>query len=609
MHMYTLEYSCAMRRLSCLKSCVWSFVGAVWNNCVVSLCICIVLLWIARDWYSSIECKPTCILNATYTLLMSTWNVTDKIGLIARDWYSSIECRPTLNSTCIPTCILNATFTLLMSTWNVTDKIGRGIRDHLMASGLFIVFVLPYFVRLWSNFHLIANSVRQKFENPDVHALIREGPHFERDEEEGEVTKAFLNQTDTLGLVGVVFGPAGTGKSNVVRTVCKGKKGVIYMEIGSPRQFPYHLAIACGVPVEPNWLNIAISKLFPAWKTHLTLPSKDEEALALVLPVIAEGCNAYKEKNNKRIPVLFIDGVDILAKQTDNTLYVNLVDWAKKCANEDSLRIVLVCSDSHVLALDQQSFKSRLDALIEIGDVTEDQAVQTLMMDKYGFENYLAKNIYDIVGGRLADIHKVVAVWRSSKEVVVPQEVVNAVKRISNTAELRTAIHAALDPGHSQGDKSEDIDADMKELVRGIIRSKNFTPMEKDAFIKKTKCQFNREMQQALCKVLCKRNKHGKGNAQHEMDEKPEIKLHIIKEALNANNPKTVEEIAFGYPDHSQIESVVASIHEFLVHNVLRITKHRTLLCYNKSAHDVLTAYVTGRPKPNYCFHCRPRRY
>ena len=199
-----------------------------------------------------------------------------------------------------------------------------------------------------------------------------------------------------MGLIGVVFGPAGTGKSNVVRTVCsktqdgKKAKGVVYMEIGSPRQFAYHLAKACGVPVEPNWLDAVVSKLFATFRTHITLPSNDEDALALVLPVITEGCRAYKDRHNGRIPVLFIDGVDILAKQKDNKLYVNLVDWAKKCANEDSLRIVLVCSDSHVLALDQQSFKSRLDAVIEIDDVSEHQAVQELMVDKYGFTKDLA---------------------------------------------------------------------------------------------------------------------------------------------------------------------------------------------------------------------------
>ena len=55
--------------------------------------------------------------------------------------------------------------------------------------------------------------------------------------------------------------------------------------------------------------------------------------------------------------------------------YLNLVDWAKKCPNENSLRIVFVCSDSHVLVLDQQSFKSRLDTLIEIGDVGKNKAL------------------------------------------------------------------------------------------------------------------------------------------------------------------------------------------------------------------------------------------
>lgn len=321
----------------------------------------------------------------------------------------------------------------------VTDETVKGIYNHPLPSALFTSLLLPYFVtRIWSYCNGITSRVRKKFENPDAHALIREGIHFERTEVD-EVRRAFLNQTDTLGLVGVVFGPAGTGKSNVVRTVCrrevaggepKGVEGVIYMEIGSPSQFPYHLAKACGVPVEPSWFDVAISKLFPAWKTHLTLPSNDKDALALVLPVIAEGGREYKNNHkHKHIPVLFIDGVDILAKQ-DEILYQNLVDWAKKCANEDSLRIVFVCSDSHVLVLDQQSFKSRLDTLIEIGDVDENQAIKKLMVEKYGVEEDLAREIYKIVGGRLSDIHKFISKWRGTKQVDVSDEVVNATKGI-----------------------------------------------------------------------------------------------------------------------------------------------------------------------------------
>ena len=143
----------------------------------------------------------------------------------------------------------------------------------------------------------------------------------------------------------------------------------------------------------------------------------------------------------------------------------------------------------------------------------------------------------------------------------------------------------------------------MKELVRGIIRSRNFTKKEKDDLIKETKCQFHREMRQALCKVLCKGNKHEK-DEKRKNDSKHEIKEYIIRDVLNATeakNPKTVEDIAFGYPDHSEIESVIAAIQEFLVHNVLRITKHRTLRCYSKVARDVLSEYSAETLWKNCC--------
>ena len=235
-----------------------------------------------------------------------------------------------------------------------------------------LIPMLGMFSWIWHKISDMNKKVMKKFENPDLPSLIQEEYHIPRAEE--DEIRAFLNQTDDfLGLVCMVFGPAGTGKSNVVRTVCRDqKKGVIYMEIGSPRQFPYHLAKACGVPVEPNLLDALVNRLFPTWKTHISLPdrleSKDEDALALVLPVIAKGGEAYKVEH-ECAPVLFIDGIDILAKQRDKNLYLNLVDWAKKCVNENSLRIVFVCSDSHIWALDQQWLKSRLENLIEIDDI------------------------------------------------------------------------------------------------------------------------------------------------------------------------------------------------------------------------------------------------
>lgn len=168
------------------------------------------------------------------------------------------------------------------------------IKNNVIIDGI-IGIVFAYCI--WRVFRNMEKSVVRKFKNPDKPPLIREGYHFPRKEED-EIRKAFLNKTDTLGLVGVVFGPAGTGKSNVVRTVCSkthdghNVKGVIYMEIGSPRQFAFHLAKVCGVRVESNWFDAVVSKMFPAWKTNITLPTNDEDALAIVLPVIAEGGRA-----------------------------------------------------------------------------------------------------------------------------------------------------------------------------------------------------------------------------------------------------------------------------------------------------------------------------
>lgn len=187
--------------------------------------------------------------------------------------------------------------------WNILSE-----PTYLVFKALFSFFFSSMgfflFAYVWHSYYDMNTQVLQTFENPEPPSLIREGYHFAR-HEENEVRKAFLNQTDTLGLVGVVFGPAGTGKSNVVRTVCvekrenqteyKGVSGVIYMEIGSPRQFAYHLAKACGVPVEPSWYDAVVSKLFTSMRTSLTLPYKDEDALASVLPIIAKGGKEYKK--------------------------------------------------------------------------------------------------------------------------------------------------------------------------------------------------------------------------------------------------------------------------------------------------------------------------
>ena len=547
------------------------------------------------------------------------------------------------------------------------EKAQEPIRRAFELFVIFFLTTLGAFLLAWAwhSYKDMKNQVKKKFENPEPPKLIREGYHFVRDEED-EIRNAFLNKTDTMGLVGVIFGPAGKGKSNVVRQVCiekredqtddqdnyKGVSGVIYMEIGSPYQFASHLAKACGVPVEPSWYDAMVSKLFSSLRTNLTLPDDDVAALASILPIIAEGCKVYQNDHDQHVPVLFIDGADILAKCENKSLYKTLVDWAKKCANEDSLQIVLVSSDSHVLALDQQSFKSRLADLIEINDVKRDQAVK-LMIEKYYFDEYFAELIFDRIGGRLADIHKVVAIWRKKTSRKIHPAVVEAVKNNNGIdgEQLTQAVFDALQTiPHNAGSEADasnqltseemyltlgmmrryhwqgDIDAieippkvervidammgagcsdrdHLKNAIYDVLDVANATdnqrvmplrtyPIELDiqslakvtikewSWCRKLSLeieeQFIREAEQAFCKVL--------GNDKYEW----RLKRYIINSVLNES--KTVEQIALDYAKRhrTSTQTVIVVIQEFLDNNVLRITKHRTLHCYNGIAENLL---------------------
>ena len=165
----------------------------------------------------------------------------------------------------------------------------------------------------------------------------------------------------------VVFGAAGTGKSNVLRHICKERydksqsdpSGVLYVELGSDARFAHKIAETFGIPLEPSIIEVVIAKIHPSWKRHLTLPQNDEiTALAQVFSVIEEGGLLYKVTKEK-VPVLIIDGADIVAKN-NKKLFDGLLEWAKKCANEDSVLVVMGSSDGHVLRyVDKQACKSR----------------------------------------------------------------------------------------------------------------------------------------------------------------------------------------------------------------------------------------------------------
>ena len=502
------------------------------------------------------------------------------------------------------------------------------------AFGGFVLGLVP--LCAWAARHIfdIHNKVKERFENPPRPLPRRSQPdpfYIPRDEVENEVSKAFVKQTDTLGLVGVIFGPAGTGKSAVVRSVCrKAGQGVVYIEIGSHCQLAYNLANACGIPVEQrNWYDALASKFFPNWTTALKLPENNEDALAYVIQAIAEGCRKYKAKHH-HVPTLFIDGADILANQ-NKAMFNSLVEWAMKCANDNTLQIVLVSSDSHILgALDKQSIKCRLDDFIEIEDATEEEVVK-LMTKKFRMPEYLAKNIYNAIGGRLSDVHKAVSMWmknyeaanpvsevtdnihekdkpleklwdkESEKETTLPQSVVetaNTIREESSDREIQLAIFSVMDSARTETFELPDsriTSTNLRHKVRKLVLNYKWT----NTLVGEIESQFSLGMEQAFFKAFG-------SSTQSEL----ELKMAILKDSLVLNNaavdaqkdaaliskpvkPPTVEDIQWNMVEKFRSnnispQQVMDAILQLVDNHLLRITKQRTLRSYNRTAQKVL---------------------
>ena len=202
-------------------------------------------------------------------------------------------------------------------------------------------------------------EVNKEFEKGCCPKDLREDGYIKRPIET-KIQEAYYGKKDTGGMFGVVFGAAGTGKSNILRHICKEhykanvfkrtmnyiKKnkadritefgGILYVELGSNERIAQEIAKTCGISIEPNILDMVATRMVPTWKKHLTLPSDSEsKAVATVFPVILRGGLQYKIKH-KKVPVLIIDGADLVAKNDEN-LFKALVEWAKRGANEDSI--------------------------------------------------------------------------------------------------------------------------------------------------------------------------------------------------------------------------------------------------------------------------------
>lgn len=103
-----------------------------------------------------------------------------------------------------------------------------------------------------------------------------------------------------------------------------------------------------------------------------------------------ETATKYKSKYGK-IPTLFIDGADVLAKYQED-LFKHVIHHAKVFANVEFLTIVFVSSKGSILPVVQNLLEiSRSTKLFELTNIQDDEAVNYLV--NQGLSKQLSKEI------------------------------------------------------------------------------------------------------------------------------------------------------------------------------------------------------------------------
>ena len=476
---------------------------------------------------------------------------------------------------------------------------------------------------------------------------LREDYYFKR-EVQKDITDAFCDKTDTEGMFGIVFGAAGTGKSNVLRHICQERwkrdvksqsnpSGVLYVELGSDARFAHKIAETCGIPLEPNIIEVVIATLFPAWKRHLILPQNDEiTALAQVFSIIEEGGLLYK-KTYCKVPVLIIDGADIVAKN-NRKLFDGLLEWAKKCANEDSVLVVMGSSDGHVLRyVDKQACKSRAAPFVEVTDFPTCDYIklEKLFMDKLGYrpkKHEAAQKIHEAAQELHGAAQKIDEAAQKIDEVaqkIEEEKKDEAAQKIDQTAQKIDEATQTIDEAAQKIDEAakkkdepaqkkdeaaqneeETVRADAVWIINEITGGRltdvykatrlykklvaEDPTMKTETIRKKIKHDFESEIKQALNKAMD--------------DPSDQLQLKIAaavvdRERRADDSTLSVHELALELVHHGFAKSIseaMKAVEKFVDNNILRYNAKQELVAHSMMAGKVLKDLVTSqqsRPK------------
>ena len=155
---------------------------------------------------------------------------------------------------------------------------------------------------------------------------------------------------------------------------------MLYYEIDVAETFSKGLGQEIGMKLSATkTFDLFLGYVSQAYCHYHVLPEDKFAAFQRVIEVLEEAAIKYKKKYS-RIPVIFIDGVDILAKYNEQLCEV-LVTLAKILANNNKVRLVLISSEGTIMPLLGRWSAMNRALIYEVGDLSREDAT-TYLTDK-----------------------------------------------------------------------------------------------------------------------------------------------------------------------------------------------------------------------------------
>lgn len=146
-----------------------------------------------------------------------------------------------------------------------------------------------------------------------------------------------------------------------------------------------------------NIFDIVLGYFTTTYTLYYTLPVDQAEAFDIIIANLKSAAEKYRAIHG-RVPALFIDGADLIAKN-EQDLFLRMLVHAKDLANEGDLTIVFISSEGSVIPLVQQiSGVSRWMKFFKVVDVPDEAAVEYLVNN--GLSKELSQMFVEYTGGR-----------------------------------------------------------------------------------------------------------------------------------------------------------------------------------------------------------------